>query len=99
VLGEGARLVLIGLLIGAPGIYFASGLIQGILVGVSPLDPLTLVAVALGLALVAMAACCVRGKRPYRADGKMTGSAALLPFPEYYLRTPICGYLVARTST
>ena len=31
-----------GLLIGAPGIYFADGLIRGVLVGVSPSDPLTL---------------------------------------------------------
>ena len=43
VLGEGALLVGIGVLIGIPGIYAAGGLIRGVLVGVSPLDPLTLV--------------------------------------------------------
>ena len=42
VLREGAALVLMGVLIGAPGIYIAGGLIRGVLVGVSPSDPLTL---------------------------------------------------------
>jgi hypothetical protein len=42
-------------LIGAPGIYLANGLIRGLLVGVSPSDPLTLLAAALGLLLVTMA--------------------------------------------
>jgi putative ABC transport system permease protein len=63
VLGEGARLVGIGLLIGVPGIYVAGGLIQGVLVGVSPWDPLTLLAVALGLSLVAMVACYIPARR------------------------------------
>jgi putative ABC transport system permease protein len=63
VLGDGARLVAIGLLLGAPGIYFAGRIIQGVLVGVSPLDPLTLSAVAAGLALVAMVACYVPARR------------------------------------
>jgi len=56
VLKEGALLVMVGLLIGAPGIYMASRLIRGLLVGVSPSDPLTLLAAALGLLLVT-AAC------------------------------------------
>ena len=49
VLGEGALLVGLGVLIGVPGIYAAGGLIRGVLVGVSPSDPLTLVSVAIGL--------------------------------------------------
>jgi putative ABC transport system permease protein len=63
VLKEGALLVVVGLLIGAPGIYIAKGLIRGLLVGVSPYDPLTLLAAALGLLLVAMAACYVPARR------------------------------------
>src|SRR5207249_11304223 len=59
VLKEGALLVMAGLLIGAPGIYIANGLIRGLLVGVSPSDPLTLLAAALGLLLVTMATCYV----------------------------------------
>lgn len=57
VLGEGAALVVIGMLIGAPGIYLAGRLMRGVLVGVSPLDPPTLLAVAAGLGLVTMIAC------------------------------------------
>ncbi|MPZ19146.1 MAG: FtsX-like permease family protein [Luteitalea sp.] len=68
VLGEGALLVGIGLLIGVPGIYAAGGLIRGILVGVSPTDPLTLLAVALGLTLVTMVACYVPARRVLGID-------------------------------
>jgi putative ABC transport system permease protein len=68
VLGEGARLIAIGLLIGAPGIYFAGRVIRGVLVGVSPLDPLTLSGVAFGLASVAMAACYVPARRVLRLE-------------------------------
>jgi putative ABC transport system permease protein len=63
VLGEGARLVALGLLIGAPGIYLASRVVGGVLVGVSPFDPLTLGAVATGLALVAAVACYIPARR------------------------------------
>jgi putative ABC transport system permease protein len=63
VLHEGALLVIVGLLIGAPGIYVANGLIRGLLVGVSPSDPLTLLAAAVGLLLVTMATCYVPARR------------------------------------
>ncbi len=63
VLQEGALLVVAGLLIGAPGIYLAKDLIRGLLVGVSPYDPLPLLGAAVGLLLVAMAACYVPARR------------------------------------
>jgi putative ABC transport system permease protein len=63
VLKEGALLVMLGLLIGAPGIYVAGGLIRGVLVGVSPSDPPTLMAAAFGLLLVTMATCYVPARR------------------------------------
>jgi putative ABC transport system permease protein len=63
VLGEAARLLLIGLLIGAPGVFFAARLLRGMLIGISPLDPATIAAVAAGLALVALAACYVPARR------------------------------------
>ena len=63
VIGEGARLLAIGLLIGAPGVYFAGGLLRGMLVGVSPLDPSTIASVAAGLALVALFACYLPARR------------------------------------
>jgi putative ABC transport system permease protein len=68
VLKEGALLVVMGLLIGAPGIYFANRLIRGLLVGVSPSDPLTLLATALGLLLVTMVMCYVPARRALRID-------------------------------
>jgi ABC-type antimicrobial peptide transport system permease subunit len=68
VLLEGAWLVALGLLIGAPGMYLAGRVIRGVLVGVSPLDPATLLSVALGLALVAMSACYVPARRVLRIE-------------------------------
>lgn len=68
VLVEGALLVSAGLLIGAPGIYFGYRVIRGLLVGVSPYDPLALVAAALGLLTVAMAACYVPARRVLKLD-------------------------------
>lgn len=63
VLIDGAKLVAIGLAIGAPGVYFAGGFIRAALVGVSPLDPLTLTLVSMGLAVVAMVACYLPARR------------------------------------
>jgi putative ABC transport system permease protein len=63
VLGEGAVLVGLGLLVGLPGVYFVGRTIGGILVGVSPYDVPTLLAVAAGLAAVAMVACWVPARR------------------------------------
>jgi ABC-type antimicrobial peptide transport system permease subunit len=68
VLGEGAALVGLGMLIGVPGVYFAGDLIRGVLVGVSPFDPMTLTAVASGLGLVTMAACYLPARRVLRID-------------------------------
>ena len=68
VLGEGALLAGIGVLIGIPGIYAAGRLIRGVLVGISPLDPLTLAAVSAGLGLVTMAACYVPARRVLGID-------------------------------
>jgi len=68
VLGEGARLVFLGLLISVPGIYALGTVLRGILVGISPTDPLTLAAVALGLSLVALAACYLPARRVLRID-------------------------------
>jgi putative ABC transport system permease protein len=68
VLGEGAALVVMGVLIGAPGIYVAGRLMRGVLVGVSPLDPATLLAVVAGLGLVTMIACYLPARRVLRID-------------------------------
>jgi putative ABC transport system permease protein len=63
VLMEGALVVGLGLLLGAPGIYFAAGLLRGVLVGVPIGDPATLLSVSLGLAVVALVACYVPARR------------------------------------
>jgi len=63
VLREGALLVGVGVLIAVPGIYAAGQLIRGVLVGVSPSDPVTLLAVTLGLALVTLLTCYVPARR------------------------------------
>ena len=49
-------------------IYAAGGLIRGLLIDVSPGDPVTVIAVALGLALVAIAACYVPARRVLVVD-------------------------------
>jgi putative ABC transport system permease protein len=68
VLGEGVLLVLMGVLIGAPGIYVAGHLMRGVLVGVSPLDPATLLAVLAGIVAVTMLACYVPARRVLGID-------------------------------
>lgn len=63
VLSDGARLVAIGILIALPGVYFMGTLLRSVLVGISPGDPLTLSAVAAGLAAVALVACYLPARR------------------------------------
>jgi putative ABC transport system permease protein len=67
-LGEGALLVGVGLLLGVPGVYAVGGMVRGLLIDISPWDGPTLVAAAFGLALVAMAACYVPARRVMRID-------------------------------
>jgi len=68
VLGEGAVLVVIGMLIAIPGMYAAGSLIRGLLVDLSPWDPITLSAVAFGLLSVTTAACYLPARRVMRID-------------------------------
>jgi ABC-type antimicrobial peptide transport system permease subunit len=68
VLREGAALVTMGMLIAVPGIYAAGRVLGSLLVGVSPLDPVTLIAVAAGLSLVTLAACYLPARRVLRID-------------------------------
>jgi putative ABC transport system permease protein len=68
VVREAAVLVGLGVVVGAPGIYAASGLLRGALVGVSPLDPLTLLLVAVGLVLVTLATGYLASRRALRIE-------------------------------
>ncbi|MGB7024943.1 MAG: ABC transporter permease [Candidatus Acidiferrales bacterium] len=68
VLGQGARLVVIGV---ATGLIAAAGLtrlMSKILYGVSSVDPLTFACVAIVLTLVALAACYIPARRAMRVD-------------------------------
>jgi putative ABC transport system permease protein len=68
VLKEGALLVIAGIAIGTPGIYFANRLLRGLLVGVSASDPLALLGAALGLTAVTIAACYVPARRVLKIE-------------------------------
>jgi predicted lysophospholipase L1 biosynthesis ABC-type transport system permease subunit len=63
VVGEGARLLLLGLVAGLPGVYLAGEALKGFLIGVPPDDAPTLAAVAAGLVAVALLACYLAARR------------------------------------
>jgi putative ABC transport system permease protein len=67
-LAEGVLLVAAGMLIAIPGVYVASDLIRGLLIDVSPWDPLTLVVVVVGLLVVTLTACYVPARRVLHID-------------------------------
>jgi predicted permease len=68
VLMEGGVLLLLGLALGAVGSVVASRLISGLLFGVSPNDPVTLVGVGVMMALVGLGACWLPALRAARID-------------------------------
>jgi putative ABC transport system permease protein len=68
VLGTGGRLALTGLILGLGATVALGRVLGGLLFGVKPADPLTLVAVALVLGGVALAACYVPARRATRVD-------------------------------
>jgi predicted permease len=68
VLGEGLRLILLGLAIGIAGAFALTRFLAGLLYGVTATDPLTFSAVALVLAGVALAACAFPARRAMLVD-------------------------------
>jgi predicted permease len=68
VLGEGAKLAAIGIGAGLIAAVLLTRLMVGMIYGVSAHDPLTYLAVALVLLLVAFAACYVPARRAMRVD-------------------------------
>jgi putative ABC transport system permease protein len=72
VLGDGFRLALLGMTIGLAGAAAASGLIESLLFGVSPLDPMTYLGVIVLIAAVAAIACAVPAWRAARVDPATT---------------------------
>jgi len=68
VLKDGARMTLIGILIGLVGALALTRLMGTMLYGVRPTDPLTFVSVAAVLAAIAMLACYVPARRAMKVD-------------------------------
>jgi len=68
VLESGAKLALIGCVIGLAGAVAASRLLRSLLFGVSPFDPLVLSLAALGVLLLALAACGIPAMRAASID-------------------------------
>ena len=68
VLAEGGVLLAIGLAIGLGGAIIASRLIRGLLFGITPNDPVTLLGVALLMAAVGIGACWLPAMRASRID-------------------------------
>lgn len=68
VLSEGGVLVALGLTLGVTGALLLSRLIQGLLFGVAPHDPVTLTGVAVLMAAVGVGACWIPALRAAQVD-------------------------------
>ncbi len=68
VLMEGGVLLGVGLVLGVIGSLLATRLIQGLLFGVTPNDPITLAVVALAMLAIGVAACWVPARRAAKVD-------------------------------
>ena len=76
VLGEGGRLLVLGLLLGIAGAYFTSGLIRGLLFGIPPRDPTTFLSVATMMGAIGLLACWIPALRASRIDPAVTMRSA-----------------------
>jgi len=68
VMRDGMKLIGAGLAIGVAGAAALTGVVEGLLFGVSPLDPRIHVVVVLVLLVVAVAACWIPARRAARVD-------------------------------
>jgi predicted permease len=68
IVGDGARLALLGVTIGLLGAYWLSRFVSSLLYGISAQDPRIFVGAALGLSAVACAAAWVPARRATRVD-------------------------------
>jgi putative ABC transport system permease protein len=68
VMKEGAKFSMLGITLGLAGAFFVARLLSTQLYGISPVDSITYISVALIVALVAMAACYVPARRAMRVD-------------------------------
>ena len=72
ILKEGGVLLAFGLVLGVAGAFFAARVIQGLLFGVDPHDPITLVGVAVMMAAIGLGACWIPARRAARIDPAIT---------------------------
>ena len=72
VLREGGVLLAIGLGLGVPGAFFGARVIQGLLFGVAPHDPVTFIGVAATMAVIGIVACWIPAQRAARIDPAIT---------------------------
>jgi putative ABC transport system permease protein len=72
ILKEGGVLLVIGLVLGVGGALMASRMIQGLLFGVQPHDPITLIAVAFLMLAIGIAACWLPAIRASKIDPAIT---------------------------
>jgi ABC-type antimicrobial peptide transport system permease subunit len=68
VLGDGAKMVAVGLAVGLAAAFGLTRLMANMLFGVSTIDPLTFACVAAVLSSVALAACYIPARRAMRVD-------------------------------
>jgi putative ABC transport system permease protein len=68
VIGEGSRLIAIGLVFGVVAALMVGQLLESLLFDVKPADPLTLAGAAVVFALAALLVCLVPARRAGRVD-------------------------------
>ncbi|CAN5883754.1 hypothetical protein BH18ACI5_BH18ACI5_23630 [soil metagenome] len=68
VIGQGAKLAGLGLAIGVALALMSGKLLDGMLFGVTPRDPLIFVLVTVVVAIATLAACYIPGRRAVRVD-------------------------------
>lgn len=68
VVSDGMLLTLIGVALGLTGAFLMTRVIRSVLIGISPADPLTFIAVSALLAGVALVACLIPARRAMNVD-------------------------------
>ena len=68
VMREGARFALLGIALGLTGAFLLTRFLSSELYGISPIDPVTYLGVAVAMAAITMLACYVPARRAMRVD-------------------------------